>query len=290
MNDSQAAIGAACIAGIVSLCSSAWSCHASEAVQDKQTASDVLIATLQNKIESQRLVLEKQQGELNVQTFADNIKARQEEALKTFLPDVLSTDHLRKQSAVIVLTALYPNEASEFFQQALLVASTLDLPPNAYVVQDPSDPPASYYANNPGSAPANFPPFSTDPPTTIPTPIATTQQAPPIKYHPRLPLSALVNTADLIKNRTGRWTIRVSLDPTPETAAYEGALLTKDHHPFATFHTPQGIVTTTGIYDSETDASLALRAMGALSGRGAYVVRIASLCVNSSANALCTAP
>ena len=118
---------------------------------------------------SQRLDLEKAQGLLSLQQFQDTIKARQEDALKNFLPDVLSTDKVKRRSAVVVLTALYPNECGDYFAQALEVAATLDPTekspssrPYAYV--DPTPHPLMPVKPPPASLPFNAHP----PPTSAP--------------------------------------------------------------------------------------------------------------------------
>ena len=123
MSESRATIVAAVIAGAVAVVGSVWAAVTSLAVQTKQAASDLQIAALTQSIETQRLDLEKAQGILSLQQFQDTIKARQEDALKIFLPDVLSTDKVKRRSAVVVLTALYPNECGDYFAQALEVAA-----------------------------------------------------------------------------------------------------------------------------------------------------------------------
>ena len=289
MSESRATIVAAIIAGAVTVAGSGWSCWTSLVVQGKQTASDLQIAALTQSIETQRLDLEKAQGALSVQTFQDTIKARQEDALKSFLPDVLSTDKVKRRSAVVVLTALYPNECGDYFAQALEVAATLDpteKPPSSrpYAYVDPTPHPLMPVKPPPASLPFNAHP----PPTS----------APVLPIFPLvLPMPPeLLSIADAANKRAGKWTIRVSLDPKfPDLpskggAAYEVDLLAKKGLPAKVFKTPAGFVTTTGVYDSETEAKLALRAMDSLSGRSAFVVRINSLCEDEAANPICTPP
>jgi len=288
-SESHATIIAAVVAGIVTVTGSAWSCYTSLAVQSKQTASDTQIAVLTQNLENQRLVL-------NVAEFTDIIQARKEGVVKKFLPDVLSDDKLKRRTAIVVMTALYPNECDDYFAQATAVAATLDpqTPATRPYVPFTVVHPAVLYPllNNPAIGPLT-------PPAAVPfapyTAVSTTQSAPPPPFPvlPPEPPSELLGIAQAANKRAGKWTIRVSLDATlPEQpadggAAYEVALLAQKKLPAAVFKTPQGFVTTTGVYDTETEARVALRAMGTLSGRSAYVVKISSLCEDETANALC---
>jgi len=293
-SESHATIIAAVVAGIVTVTGSAWSCYTSLAVQSKQTASDTQIAVLTQNLENQRLVL-------NVAEFTDIIQARKEGVVKKFLPDVLSDDKLKRRTAIVVMTALYPNECDDYFAQATAVAATLDpktpatrpyVPYTPFTLVHPSLTPALHPAIGPLPTTQQTTPFMPYTAGSEPTwPIE-----PSLPTFPAMPLespSELLGIAQEASKRAGKWTIRVSLDATfPEKpadggAAYEVALLTKKSLPTAVFKTPRGYVTTTGVYDTQTEARVALRAMGDLSGRNPAVVQIKSLCEDPTANPLC---
>jgi len=299
MSESRATIIAASIAGLVTVIGSGWSCWTSLAVQSKQAASDTRLALLTKDLESQRIALEAARNVLSADELADVVKARKEGVVRDFLPDVLNEDKLKRRAAIVVLTALYPNECDDYFEQATAVAATLDpktpatgpyVPYAPFTVVHPTV--LIPLLNNPAIGPLT-------PPAAVPfapyTAVSTTQSAPPPPFPvlPPEPPSELLGIAQEANKRAGKWTIRVSLDATfPESpadggAAYEVALLAKKGLPTAVFKTPRGYVTTTGVFDTETEARVAQRAIGDFSGRNPVAVSLNSLCTDPTANALC---
>jgi type II secretory pathway pseudopilin PulG len=257
MNDATAAVVVGIFTLVGGFIGSAWSSHSDQAVEDKQTASDAQIAALQNQVELQRVALETKQGELNVQQLQDAIRARQEEAIKAYLPDTISDDKHKKVAATIVLLALYPNDAADFFKQAALIASAFE------PVAAPSPKPTTPIPGKPTSRPNS--------------PAASAPAAP-----------SIVKVAEAIDHSTGKWTIRVATDrqlpkdPLKGGASFEMKILTDKGFQPHLFATKEGMITTTGVYDSEDEARLALESLApSLSGRSAFVTSINTLCAKS---------